>query len=177
VRALCAKRRVVAVPWVDPRLIGGTPEDALFQAAHQAVESFWSCCPPRTAGEQEFTMAFDAVFAAAGVRIIKTPVRPPRANAIAERWVGSALCECPDRMLITGERHLRLVLGEYTDRYDSHRPHRALQQEPPAGRADPPGELTSMSVQRSTLPLSATSTNYMADLAAAQESRITAGPR
>jgi putative transposase len=71
------------------------------------------------------------VFDAAGVRIIKTPVRAPRANAIAERWIASARRECLDRMLITGERHLRLVLGEYADHYNSHRPHRMLQQNRP----------------------------------------------
>jgi transposase InsO family protein len=74
---------------------------------------------------------FTAVFDAAGVRIIKTPVQAPRANAIAERWIASARRECLDRMLITGERHLRLVLGEYADHYNSHRPRRALQQGPP----------------------------------------------
>jgi putative transposase len=41
-------------------------------------------------------------------------------------------------MLITGERHLRLVLDEYADHYNTHRPHRALQHGPPAGRPDPP---------------------------------------
>ena len=82
-------------------------------------------------------MAFDAVFTAMGVRIIKTPIRAPRANAIAERWIASARRECLDRMLITGERHLRLVLSEYADHYNTHRPHRTLHQNPPAGRTHP----------------------------------------
>jgi len=88
--------------------------------------------------DAKFTAAFDAVFTVIGVRIIKTPIQAPRANAIAERWIASARRECLDRMLITGERHLRLVLGEYIDHYNSHRPHRALQQGPPAGRPHPP---------------------------------------
>ena len=69
--------------------------------------------------DAKFTAASDAVFAAIGVRIVKTPVRAPRANAIAERWIASARRECLDRMLITGERHLRLVLDEYTDHYQA----------------------------------------------------------
>jgi hypothetical protein len=54
----------------------------------------------------------------------------------------SASRECLDRMLIIGERHLRLVLGEYTDHYEGHRPHRVLRQNPPAGRAHPTAETT-----------------------------------
>jgi putative transposase len=88
--------------------------------------------------DAKFTAGFDAVLAAEGVRIIKTPVRAPRANAIAERWIASTRRECLDRMLITSERHLRLILDEYADHYNSHRPHRALQQGPPAGRPHPP---------------------------------------
>ena len=71
-----------------------------------------------------------------------------RDNAIAERWVGSTRRECLDRILIAGERHLRLVLGEYADHYNSHRPHRSLRQEPPAERAHPPVEVTDMRVLR-----------------------------
>jgi putative transposase len=71
-----------------------------------------------------------------------------RDNAIAERWVGSARRECLDRILITSGRHLRLVLGEYAGHYNIHRPHRALQQNPPAGRAHPPAEVTDMRVLR-----------------------------
>jgi transposase InsO family protein len=98
--------------------------------------------------DTKFTAAFDAVFAAAGVRIIKAPIRAPRANAIAERWVGSARRECLDRMLIASDRHLRLVLGEYAAHYNGHRPHRTLHQNPPAGRAYPPVEMTGMRVLR-----------------------------
>jgi putative transposase len=90
--------------------------------------------------DTKFTGAFDAIFTAAGTRIIKTPVQAPRANAIAERWIASARRECLDRMLITGERHLRLVLREYVEHYDDHRPHRTLGQRTPAGQERPQGK-------------------------------------
>jgi len=98
--------------------------------------------------DAKFTAAFDAVLAAAGVRIIRTPERAPRANAIAERWIASARRECLDRMLVTGERHLRLVLDEYADHYNVHRTHRALQQHVPAGRPHPPGPGANVRVLR-----------------------------
>jgi putative transposase len=98
--------------------------------------------------DAKFTAAFDAVFAAIGVRIIKTPVQAPRANAIAERWIGSTRRECLDRMLITGEPHLRLVLGEYADHYNTHRPHRTLNRHPPNRRADPPASDANVCVLR-----------------------------
>ena len=94
--------------------------------------------------DTKFPAAFDAVFNSAGVRIIRTPVRAPRVNAIAERWISSARRECLDRMLITGKRHLRRVLGGYT----GHRPHRTLQQGPPAGRPDPPAPGANVRVVR-----------------------------
>jgi putative transposase len=96
--------------------------------------------------DAKFTAAFDAVLAAAEIRIIKSPVRAPRANSIAERWISSARRECLDRMLITGERHLGLVLGEYAGHYNLHRPHRALQQAPPAGRPVPPAPCANVQV-------------------------------
>jgi hypothetical protein len=80
--------------------------------------------------DTKFTAAFDAVFTAIGVQILKTPVQAPRANARAERWIASARRECPDQMLITGEWHLQLVLGEYADHYNTYRPHRDAAPEP-----------------------------------------------
>ena len=76
--------------------------------------------------DTKFTAAFDAVFAAEGVKVLRTPVRAPRANAYAERWVGTVRRELLDRMLIVGCRQLPSVLAEYADHYNGHRPHRAL---------------------------------------------------
>lgn len=84
--------------------------------------------------DAKYTGAFDAVFTAAGVRIIKTPVQAPRANAICERWISSARRECTDRILIAGRRHLHHALSEYVDHYNTHRPHRTLGQRAPDGK-------------------------------------------
>jgi putative transposase len=81
--------------------------------------------------DAKFTAAFDAVFTASDVRIIKSPVRAPRANAIAERFVGSIRRELLDRTLIINQRHAATVLEEYQHRYNSHRPHRTLGQAAP----------------------------------------------
>jgi transposase InsO family protein len=81
--------------------------------------------------DTKFTSSFDEVFRAYGIRIICTPVRAPRANAFAERFVGTVRRECLDRMLILGRRHLEHVLAEYIAHYNGHRPHRALGQQAP----------------------------------------------
>jgi putative transposase len=75
----------------------------------------------------QFTAAFDAVIADAGIETLKIPPRSPRANAYAERFVLTARTELTDRTLIFGERHLRRVLAEDARHYNGHRPHRALQ--------------------------------------------------
>jgi putative transposase len=88
--------------------------------------------------DTKFTAAFDAVFAAEAIEMLITPVRAPRANAYAERWVGTVRREVLDRLLIVGCRQLRLVLAKYANHYNVHRPHRALGQLPPLGPGEPP---------------------------------------
>jgi putative transposase len=87
--------------------------------------------------DAKFTTAFDGVFAAEGITVLRTPVRAPRANAYAERWVGTVRRELLDRMLILGCRQLRSVLADYVDHYNGHRPHRALGQTPPLWPDEP----------------------------------------
>jgi putative transposase len=101
--------------------------------------------------DSKFTAAFDAVFASAGIRITRTPVRAPNANAHVERWVGSVRRECLDRLLIVGRRQLEHVLRVYVRHYNHRRPHRALDLQPPdptaavaAARGDPPALLASV---------------------------------
>jgi putative transposase len=78
-----------------------------------------------------FTAAFDAVFRAAGARVVRSGVQAPRMNSIMERWIGSCRRELPDRTLIWNQRHLITVLREYEDFYNEHRPHRTLNQAAP----------------------------------------------
>jgi len=79
----------------------------------------------------QFTASFDAVLADAGIEAVKIPPRSPRANAFAERFVLTARVEVTERMLIFGERHLRLVLAQYEAHYNGRRPHRSRQLRPP----------------------------------------------
>jgi len=84
----------------------------------------------------QFTFAFDAVLADAGITVCKIPPRSPRANAFAERFVGTVRREVTDRTLIAGERHLCRTLDQYVGHYNGRRPHRALQLRSP--RSDRP---------------------------------------
>ena len=79
----------------------------------------------------KFTRDFDAVFASEGIQIIKTPVRAPKANATAERFVRTVRTECVDWLLIMNRRHLERVLRVFADHYNAHRPHRSLNLTPP----------------------------------------------
>src|SRR5262249_43571784 len=69
--------------------------------------------------DAKFPRAFDDVFRAEGVRVVRAPFRAPRAQAHAERWVGTVRRECLDWLLILGRRHLERVLGEYVDHYNT----------------------------------------------------------
>jgi putative transposase len=92
--------------------------------------------------DSKFTRDFDEVFHSEGIRVIKAPVRAPRARAHAERWVGSLRRECLDRLLILGRRHLEHVLRVYAQHYNEHRPHRSLEQRPPLAKSPPIDEPT-----------------------------------
>ena len=81
--------------------------------------------------DTKFTRAFDDVFGSEGIRVIRTPVRAPKANAFAERFVRTVRQECLDWTLIQGHRHLQAVLDEYAEHYNRHRPHRGLDLAPP----------------------------------------------
>jgi len=98
--------------------------------------------------DTKFTAAFDAVFAAEGIEVLRTPVRAPRANAYAQRWVGTVRREVLDRMLIFGRRQLVSVLAEYANHYNVHRPHRALGQLPPLGSVESAAVLSAGRVVR-----------------------------
>jgi len=88
--------------------------------------------------DAKFGPAFARVAEASGIRIVRTPVRAPRANALIERFLGSVRRECLNHVLILGERHLHQVLREYLGYFNRARPHQGLQQaipEPSVGAA------------------------------------------
>ena len=83
-----------------------------------------------------FTASFDAVFQAAGTRILRTAVQTPRMNAVCERLVGTLRRELLDRVLILGEQHLQAVLTEYQAHYNTARPHQGIAQHVPDDERD-----------------------------------------
>ena len=79
--------------------------------------------------DAKFTASFDEVFASEGIKVITTPIRSARANAIAERWLRTVREECLDWTLVLGRHHLEAVLRDYVRHYNEHRPHRGLRLE------------------------------------------------
>jgi transposase InsO family protein len=81
--------------------------------------------------DSKFSGGFDEILRSERVRVIRTPVRAPNANAYAERWVRTVRADCLDHFLIVGRRQLERVLRVYVRHYNAHRPHRALGLAPP----------------------------------------------
>jgi putative transposase len=88
--------------------------------------------------DAKFPRAFDALLESDGIKVIRTPVRAPNANAHMERWVGTVRRECLDRLLILGRRQLEHVLRVYVAHYNAGRPHRAIDLRPPDSTIRPP---------------------------------------
>jgi putative transposase len=84
--------------------------------------------------DAKFPRAFDALLESGDIKVIRTPVRAPNANAHMERWVGTVRRECLDRLLIPGRRQLEHVLRIYVKHSNGGRPHRALDLKPPDSR-------------------------------------------
>jgi transposase InsO family protein len=87
--------------------------------------------------DAKFSRAFDAIFHGEGIRVIRTPLQAPNANAHVERWVGSLRRECLDRLLIFSRRQLERVIHIYVRHYNERRPHRALDLQAPDPRTLP----------------------------------------
>jgi putative transposase len=101
--------------------------------------------------DAKFAAVFDSVFTDVGARVIKTPVRAPRANAFAERFVGTVRRECLDHLLIVNQRHLRGVLTGWQAHYNEHRPHQGRQQQAPNDQPDRVVDLTTATHTRAVL--------------------------
>jgi putative transposase len=76
--------------------------------------------------DAKFTRSFDEVFRSEGGQVLRTPIRAPKANAHAERWVQTGRAECLDWTLVVGRRHLLRLLRGYVRHYNQQRPHRGL---------------------------------------------------
>ena len=107
----------------------------LLQYGHRLAEPGRWCAT----AEASSSNAFDEIFRTEGCKVLKTPVRTPVANAFAERWIGTLRRELLDRTIIWNRRQLERLVVDYIDHYDTHRPHRSLDQLPPVA-TDPPDQ-------------------------------------
>jgi putative transposase len=119
-------------------LAGCTANPSGSWVTQQARQLAWTWAqrssPPRFLirdRDSKYTRDFDSVFRSEGIEIIRTPIRAPKANAIAERFVRTARSECLDWLLILNRRHLERVLCVFVRHYNGHRPHRSLNLAPP----------------------------------------------
>ena len=95
-----------------------------------------------------FTSAFDAVLADAGIRAVLCSIRTPRMNAIAERWIAGCRRELLDRTLLWNQSHLRQILRQYETHHNQHRPHRSLHAAAPLKPLPEPAEVEQYRVRR-----------------------------
>ena len=119
-------------------LAGCTPNPNAPWVTQQARQLMWTLAerPERLRflirdRDQKFTDSVDEVFRSDGMEIIRTPFRTPQANGVAERFVRTARSECLDWLLILNQQQLERAVGVFVDRYNGHRPHRALGLAPP----------------------------------------------
>ena len=95
-----------------------------------------------------FTIAFDALLADAGIRTVLCNIHTPRMNAITERWIGGCRRELLDRTLIWNQAHLRQILRQYETHHNQHRPHRSLHGAAPLKPLPEPVDLDLYRVRR-----------------------------
>lgn len=98
--------------------------------------------------DAKFTASFDEVLGTEGIAVIRTPTRAPKANAYAERFVGTARRECLDWTVVLGRRHLERVLRSYLLHYNEPRPHRGIALGVPNGSAPPSVPVSPLNVRR-----------------------------
>jgi putative transposase len=98
------------------------------------------------------TRNLNALCASEGIQIVKTPVRAPKANAVAERFVGTVRRECLDWLLIANRRHLEHLRRVFADHHNAHRPNRTLDLAPPAATGHERRLATSRDPKRRDLP-------------------------
>jgi putative transposase len=97
-----------------------------------------------------FTIAFDAVLADAGIQTVLCNIQTPRMNAIAERWIGGCRREILDRTLIWNHNHLRRILGQYETHHNQNRPHRSLYAAAPLKPLPEPVDLDHYRIRKRT---------------------------
>jgi transposase InsO family protein len=119
---------------------GVTRHPSQFWVAQQLREATPNGEQPRFVlrdNDSKYGSAFDAVARATGIEVLRIPYRAPRANAVAERFVGSLRCECLDHLLIFSERQLYRVIGAYVAYFNQSRPHQGIEQHVPCGPPKP----------------------------------------
>ena len=128
-------RRQVSRIYHEPGLwIAAAPWQSIAEATHADLARMREVVVKARIGASG---SADRVVEAAGIRVIKTPIAAPKANAHMERQIGSGRRECFDWMLILGRRHLERVMQEWIAHYNEARPHRGLDLRTPIARSDP----------------------------------------